>query len=155
MIADKRTILLVEDDENDFFLVQTAFAKIGISNPLQRVADGDDAINYLAGTGPFADRSIYPLPILILLDIKLPRKSGFEVLSWLRSHDSLFGMIVLIRSSSDHIQDVKKSYRLGANAYWVKPHTFELLLQGLRGLQAFWLQSNRFCDDIRLDAISR
>jgi DNA-binding response OmpR family regulator len=143
-----QTILLVEDDNNDADLFEVAFQKASIPNPLQRVPDGEEAINYLAGTGRYADRAIYPFPILILLDLKLPRKTGFEVLSWIGSQTHLSGTIVLVRSSSCEPQDVKRAYQLGANAYLVKPHQMEELIETMRAIETFWLRCNYFCDEL-------
>ena len=83
-MAEKKLILLVEDNEDDVSLIERAFARAGIDNPLQVVRDGEQAVSYLKAEGEYADRVKYPLPSLVLLDLKMPRRNGFEVLSWIR-----------------------------------------------------------------------
>ena len=92
-------MLLVEDDPNDILLIQRAFAKACLVNPLKVVRDGEEALNYLSGSGEFADRGRYPLPSLILLDLKLPRKSGLEILQWLRQQPALKHIPVIVLTS--------------------------------------------------------
>src|SRR5207302_4985587 len=116
---DQFTVLLVEDDLNDIFLVKRAFKKARISNPLQVVTDGVEAIRYLQGEGRFGDRHSHPLPRLIVMDIKMPRKTGFEVLEWIKKDGVLKRIPVIIVSSSDETADINKAYELGANAYMV------------------------------------
>src|SRR5205085_3507162 len=116
------TVLLVEDDLNDIFLVKRAFKIAKIENPLQVVTDGLEAIQYLRGSGKYADRNTYPLPKLIVMDIKMPRRSGFDVLEWVKSDGRPLRRIpIVIVSSSDHHADINRAYELGANAYMVKP----------------------------------
>jgi CheY-like chemotaxis protein len=117
------TILYAEDDANDIALVQVAFQPRPDLD-LHFVVDGAEAINYLAGRGKFADRRTYPLPKVILLDIKMPRLSGFEVLAWLRQQSSIAAIPVIAFSSSDQQSDIDKAYQLGVNAYVVKPSGF-------------------------------
>ena len=114
-------MLYVEDEEEDVLLLQFAFKRAGVSNLLQAVADGHLAIDYLAGKGTFADRSSYPLPCLVLLDIKLPGMSGLDVLEWIRHDPRLKSMVVIIFTSSPQLADVDRAYRSGANAYVLKP----------------------------------
>src|ERR1700729_2300535 len=115
------SVLLVEDDVKDIFLVKRAFKRAEIPNPLQVVTDGVEAIRYLQGEGKYADRQAYPLPRLIVMDIKMPRKTGFEVLEWIKSDGFLKRIPVVIVSSSDQAADVNKGYELGATAYMLKP----------------------------------
>src|SRR5216110_1633793 len=99
----KFTVLLVEDDLNDIFLVKRAFKKAQIPNPLHVVTDGQEAIHYLRGIGKYADRAAYPLPTLLVMDIKMPRKTGFEVLEWVKGEDRPLRRIpIVIVSSSDN-----------------------------------------------------
>ncbi len=114
-------ILQVEDDENNVMLLQHAFALAGILNHVQVVPDGQQALDYLGGTGRYADRVKYPLPSLILLDLTIPKVSGAEVLSWLRHQPGLNSIKVVVFGSSDHPADVKAAYRLGVSSYYVKP----------------------------------
>ena len=125
----RQTILLVDDDEDDAFLMQTVFRKLNITNPLQRVADGEEAIGYFEGRGPYQDRSKYPLPVVVLLDLNMPRRNGFEVLAWLRTHPVFGKVTVHILSASMRQVDVEEAFALGANSYLVKPSQLEGLLE--------------------------
>src|SRR5687768_4667513 len=106
MSSEKEVIMLAEDDENDIALFKRAFKQADIKNPLQIVRDGEEAIAYLAGEGKFADRAEYPLPALLLLDLKMPRKSGFQVLQWVRQHPTLKTLRVLVLTTSSDMRDV-------------------------------------------------
>jgi DNA-binding response OmpR family regulator len=136
------TLLLVEDDPNDVMLFRRAKDKAKLANPLQEVNDGDAAIAYLSGTGIYADRSLYPFPTLMLLDLKLPRKSGLEVLEWLRQQPGISRVPVVVMTSSRESADVGKAYDLGANSYLVKPVAFDTLLAMVRALGMYWLLLN-------------
>ena len=137
------TILLVEDNEDDVELILYAFEKAGIRNPLVTVPDGDAAVEYVTGTDPYADRERHPWPALILLDLKLPRRSGFEVLEAIRSHRPARHTPVVVLTSSDQTVDIERAYRQGANAYLVKPVSRDALLAMVRTLDAFWIKLNR------------
>jgi CheY-like chemotaxis protein len=133
------TVLLVEDDLNDIFLVKRAFKLALIHNPLQVVTDGEEAINYLRGDGKFADRETYPLPKLIVMDIGMPRRSGFEVLEWVKGTGRPLRRIpVVIVSSSDNPDDINRSYELGANAYMVKPVNFKEVEHLFQSITQYW-----------------
>src|SRR5882762_2530679 len=136
-------ILLAEDEENDVFLLQRAFQAAKIKNPLFIVRDGEEAIQYLSGTGTFSDRNQHPLPALFILDIKMPRKSGMEVLRWLRKQPVLNSLPALIMSSSAVPHDIERAYQLGANAFIVKPSTNEERAELARNIKGFWLGFNR------------
>jgi CheY-like chemotaxis protein len=131
-------VLLVEDDLNDIFLVKRAFKRAEIPNPLQVVTDGVEAIRYLQGEGKYADRQAYPLPRLIVMDIKMPRKTGFEVLEWIKSDGFLKRIPVVIVSSSDQAADVNKAYELGANAYMIKPVNFKSVENLFQTITHYW-----------------
>ncbi|HWD93993.1 MAG TPA: response regulator [Verrucomicrobiae bacterium] len=131
------TILHVEDDPNDTLLFEHACRKAGVVFDLQAVSDGDQAIAYLRGANDFSDRSKHPLPELILLDLKMPRVSGFDVLAWLRSETSLKKVPVVVLTSSNHDADVKRAYDLGAKSYLIKPVGFEALVELVKTLAAF------------------
>jgi DNA-binding response OmpR family regulator len=134
------TILLVEDDPNDIFLIQRAFKKANIANPIKSVSDGEQAMAYLSGEGEFQDRARFPLPGLILLDLKLPRKSGLEVLTWIRAQTGPVRRIpIIMLTSSRQTSDVNRAYDLGANSYLVKPVAFEGLLQVVQTIDLFWI----------------
>ena len=116
------SVLLVEDDDNDVVLVKHTFKKAQIDNPLQVVNDGEEAVEYLKGDGKYEDRERWPLPELIVMDIKMPRLSGFDVLEWLKGNGGPLRRIpIVIVSSSDNPDDINRAYELGANAYMVKP----------------------------------
>ena len=142
MRIDELTILLVEDNPTDVILVQRAFERARLANPLQVVDDGEAAIDYLGGKGAYQDRQQFPLPILILLDLKLPRRSGIEVLQWLRAQETLKRIPVVMLTSSDHDRDVNAAYDTGVNSYLVKPVDFEGLLQMLKTIKLYWLVMN-------------
>src|SRR6478672_5549756 len=110
-------LLLVEDDENDVLFLQRAFKQAGIENPLDVVRDGQEAIDYLSATDLYADRAGHPLPCLIILDLKLPHRTGMEVLKWMRTQPELQCVPVIVHSGSAQESDVDKLYRLGANAF--------------------------------------
>ncbi|HET7790157.1 MAG TPA: response regulator [Gemmatimonadales bacterium] len=137
-----RAILLVEDDENDVLLIQRAFRNAKLANPLHVVRDGDSAVAYLSGAGEYADRTAHPLPELMLLDLKLPRKSGLEVLAWLRQESGIKRVPVVVLTSSRERRDVDKAYELGANSYLVKPVEFESLLEMVKTLGVYWMIFN-------------
>lgn len=103
-------ILQVEDEANEVFLLQRAFLQAGIANPVQVATDGEMAIEYLSGLGAFADRKKYPLPGLVLLDLKLPRRSGREVLQWIRSQPGLKKIIVIVFTFARYVGDVSLAY---------------------------------------------
>ncbi len=111
----------MEDEPDHVWFVERALRSRRIDNPLRVVDRGDLALAYLAGEGPYADRAAYPLPGLILLDLKLPRVSGFEILDWLRGRPDLRRVPVAILTSSKHPRDLKRALELGAATYMVKP----------------------------------
>jgi CheY-like chemotaxis protein len=141
-MPENAVILLAEDEEDYVLLIKHAFQKAAIPNPLHVVWNGQEAIAYLGGTGKYADRAEYPLPDLLLLDLKMPRVNGFEVLQWLRSQPGLSTLRVLVLTSSDQIRDVNEAYRLGANSFLVKPSDFEDVMSLSRLIQDFWLKAS-------------
>src|SRR5437899_12415537 len=114
------TILQVEDDPNDVFLFQYAMRKAGVTNPIQVASDGQEAIDYLKGVGKFVDREKYPLPCLVLLDLKLPYVMGLDVLKWIRAQPGPVLPVIMLTASAEET-DVATAYRLGANAFLTKP----------------------------------
>ena len=138
-----QTILLVDDSENDLILMSLAFKKAQFECPLQMVYDGDEAIAYLEGDGNFVDRDKYPLPNLVLLDLNMPKKNGFEVLTWAREHPTFKRIPIMILTASVRVEDVERAYDLGANSFLVKPAALEELIAMLRCLRD-WLQYNHF-----------
>ena len=121
------TLLLVEDNEDDVFIFRRALARAALGNDVQVVTDGQDAIDYLAGAGPFAERARFPLPYLVLLDLKLPRRSGLEVLEWVRGQPELAHIPVIVLTSSAEARDIQRTRELGALHYLVKPPHPDLL----------------------------
>ena len=138
-----RPILHVEDSEEDVFLLRYAFQRADIKTPVQVVGDGQEAIDYLAGIGKFANREEFPLPCLVLLDLKLPHKMGLEVLEWIRQQPALKSLVVIILSSSVHEGDLRRAYELGANAFLVKPSSANTMAEMCKALNHFWLTFNR------------
>jgi CheY-like chemotaxis protein len=143
-MATNRAILLIEDNEDDIFLMRRALKEAEISNPLYVVEDGEQAVDYLSGSSQFADRDRFPLPALVFLDLKLPIKSGHDVLAWIRQNPDLQSLVVIVLTSSDEQSDVAKCYKLGANSYLVKPPTADKLLDLARSFKWYWLEYNRF-----------
>ena len=143
-MTDQPLILLVEDRADDILLIQRAFARAEVNNAMQVVRDGEEAISYLTGEGRYSNRAEFPLPWLILLDLKMPRIDGFEVLKWIRSQPQLRRMVVVVLTSSDQIKDVNRAYELGANSFMVKPIDFENAVQLAASIENYWIQSNRF-----------
>jgi CheY-like chemotaxis protein len=143
MTASCINILHVEDDPNDALLFQHACRKAGVGFEVQAVNDGDDAIAYLRGTRNFSNRKNHPLPQLILLDLKMPRLSGFDVLTWLRNERPFEKTPVIVLTSSNHETDIKRAYDLGANSYLVKPVGFEALVEVARTIQTYWATLNQ------------
>lgn len=139
-MTQAQTILLVEDNPVDILLMQRAFRNETFANTsLQIVRDGDAAVFYLNGDGEYSDRDRYPLPAIILLDLKLPRRSGHEVLVWLKQQPELKRLPVVMLTSSRQTLDVKRAYDLGANSYLVKPVGFASLSEMMRSFNEYWL----------------
>jgi len=126
------TILLVDDNEDDTYIFQRAWKAAGISNPLSVVGDGDQAIAYLRGTEPFDDRGQYGFPLIVLLDLNMPRKNGFEFLDWVRQQAALRFLTIEVLTSSMRPQDVERALELGANSFFVKPGKIDDLVSLLR-----------------------
>jgi len=133
------TILYAEDEENDVFFLERAFKLVGSPHTLKAVPDGAQALEYLAGEGIFSDRTRHPFPDLILLDINMPKKSGFEVLKWVRSQSRYKLLPTLILTSSSRPEDMENASQLGADAYLLKPSDPLKLLEVVRSLQEHWL----------------
>ncbi|KAB8330397.1 response regulator [Scytonema tolypothrichoides VB-61278] len=142
MSTEEDTILLIEDNPKDVLLMQRALRKANIANPLQVVNDGDAAVLYLSGVEPYNDRCRYPLPVLILLDLKLPRRSGAEVLMWLRQQGELKRLPVVVLTASKEYADINHIYDLGVNAYIVKPVAFNNLVEIVKTLNLHWIIFN-------------
>lgn len=142
-MAEHTVILLAEDEEDYVLLVRKAFDEAGIPNPLYVVSTGIEAMAYLQGKGKYKNRDEYPLPDLLLLDLKLPGHSGYEILAWARAQPGLASLRILVLTSSDRIKDVNDAYRLGANSFLTKPYDFENLIELGRLIQDFWLRASK------------
>ena len=142
-MAQRKMILVAEDDPTDAFFLQRAFAKTGTPVGLKFVRDGQEAIDYLRGESPFGDRAANPMPQLLLLDLKMPRLNGFEVLHWLKTQPGLKRLLVIVFSSSAETGDINRAYDLGANSYLVKPHATEQLLELVNRVEKYWLEDNQ------------
>lgn len=137
------TILLAEDNPDDVFLMRRALRKAGITAQLQVTQNGEEAIDYLAGAGIYADRNIYPKPSIVILDIKMPKKTGLEVLEWLRNNSHLQVIPTVVMSASEIADDIQASYVLGANTFFVKPSSFDELVKLLSAFEAYWSTAKR------------
>jgi len=137
------TVLLVEDDANDVYFMKRAAREAGMLDSLQVVQDGQEAMDYLDGLGEYADRQRFPMPCLVLLDLKLPRVMGFEVLKWIRQQTALKDTKVIVLTSSDLKADVHLAHQLGANSYLVKPSTPDKLKETVARIKQYWLDLNR------------
>jgi CheY-like chemotaxis protein len=138
------TILLVEDEPSDVFLMKRALKGAQIPNPLQIANNGQEAINYLSGTGNYADRAQFPIPSIIFLDLKMPYKNGFEVLEWIRSQSNLDQTLVMVLTSSSEERDISQCYKLGARTFLVKPPNPTMLLELMLSLKDYWIKYNEF-----------
>jgi CheY-like chemotaxis protein len=137
-----KTILQVEDEEHDVMFLRYALQQAHVNNPLAVVRDGREAMEYLKGEGKFGDRQAYPLPALVLLDLRLPGLPGLEVLRWMREQPDFAKLPVLVFSSSDQDADVDGAYRLGANGYIVKPSAPGQLVEIMRLVKKYWLEKD-------------
>ena len=131
-------ILVAEDELNDVLLLQRAFAGAGVKAPIYFARDGQEVMDYLQGKPPFDNPVECPLPNLLMLDLKLPRVSGFEVLEWLRGHPRLNRLLVVVFSESGEPRDVTRAYSLGANAYIFKPRETDELVRIVERVQNYW-----------------
>ena len=141
MIAWK-TVLVADDDVDDISLLKRAFLRAGIDVQLKVVRDGEEVIQYLQGGQQFADRETFPIPRLLLLDLKMPRADGFEVLEWVRKQSDLRRLLVVVMTSSDEPQDIERAYDLGANSFLRKPDDFDSLIKISKKLHDYWIETN-------------
>ena len=130
-------ILLVDDNPHDVVLIRLAFRKAGIIDTIRLVKDGGEAIRYINGDGIYADRTQYPPPTLVLLDLKMPGANGFEVLKFIRSQEQFDSLVVMVMSGSRDDADIQHAYELGANSYLVKPTKFEDLVKIMESLKDY------------------
>ena len=130
-------ILLVDDNPHDVVLIRLAFRRVGIIDTIQLVKDGTEAMRYVKGEGVYSDRHQFPPPTLILLDLKMPQTSGFEVLQWIREQPELSSVVVVVMSGSKNDADIERAYALGANSYLVKPTKFEDMVKMMETLKDY------------------
>jgi CheY-like chemotaxis protein len=139
-------LLIVEDDQDALFLLKRAFIKVGLAVPVHVAVDGEDAVAYLSGRGAYADRGIHPLPCLVLLNLKLPKKSGLEVLEWMRQQPRLRRIPVVIVTTSGEERDRRRALELGAREYYIKPIDSGGLLRLAKKIHTY---TRMFCSRIR------
>ena len=137
------SILIVDDSSDDFLLLKRAFAKAGVVNPLNWVRSGSEAIKYLNGAGPYADRDTYPIPSVILLDLNMPDGDGFDVLTWIRNKYPSGGLLVVVLTRVEEIRKINRAYSLGANSFLTKPGNVEELQELVNIFSGYWLLNNR------------
>jgi CheY-like chemotaxis protein len=148
-MRDHAVILLVEDREDDVILVRKAFEKASLPNPIHVVRSGEEAMAYLKGQHQYANREEHPLPDLILLDLKMPKIDGFEVLAWIRDQPGIRGIAVVVLTSSDQIRDVNKAYALGANSFLVKPIDFQNYVELGKLIREYWMKTVKVPETFR------
>ncbi|SRR5581483_1323687 len=137
-----KTVLVVEDNDDDLMLMKMACQRTGIPHSLQVVTDGDTAVDYMAGAGPYADRLAHPLPDLIFLDIRLPKRDGHEVLEWIRARPEFKLLPVVMLTNSAHPEDVDRAYKLGVTSYLRKIASPAEFGQAVRVILKYWLELN-------------
>ena len=140
----QRAILYVEDNPDDVFFMRRALAEANVENPVHHLGSGREAIEYLGGHGAYADRSRFPFPALVLLDLQLPQGNGLDVLRWIRSRPEFDSLLVIVLTSSAHPRDVDTAYTLGARSYLVKPNTPEDLKLLVESWKMYWIGHNQF-----------
>ena len=139
-------ILIAEDDADARFMLRRAFDQLGLDTPLQFVRDGEQAMAYLAGEGIFANRGEYPVPDLLLLDLKMPRKSGFDVLEWLQKQPTLSALRTVVLTTSEDIYEINRAYRSGASSFLTKPINFSEFRDTIHAIYRYWIDMNRTPD---------
>jgi CheY-like chemotaxis protein len=135
-----KTVLLVEDNDNDVFMMKMACQRTGIPHAFRVVSDGDAAVEYLSGSGAYGDLAAYPPADVVFLDIKMPRRDGHEVLKWIRSQPGLKNLPVIMLTGSDQDADVTQAYQLGATSYLQKIPDPAEFGQAVRIILKYWLE---------------
>jgi CheY-like chemotaxis protein len=143
-MLENQYILLAEDDPGDILLIQRAFRRVGQRDLLKLVHDGDEAIHYLSGCGIYSNRERFPLPFMLLLDLKMLGTNGFDVLEWVRAQPEFKRLLIVVLTSSNHQADVDRAYELGANSYLVKPVEFSDVVNLIQRFEVYWTEMNRF-----------
>jgi CheY-like chemotaxis protein len=132
------TILMAEDDDDDFFLTKKALGESRLINDLHRVRDGEELLDYLRRHGAYADAKAFPMPLVILLDLNMPRKDGREALKEIKSDPQLRKIPVIVLTTSKSEEDVVRAYDLGVNSFIRKPVSFEALVDIMKTLNHYW-----------------
>ena len=143
----KQPILAAEDEETDRFILNLAFERAQLPGPLVTVNDGGECVDYLSGVGQFANRALHPLPALLLLDLKMPRMHGFEVLEWLVTRPEFKDLPAIALSSSSDESDIQKARQLGARDYFVKPQSLDDLVKILHRVHERWMPKEKNAND--------
>ncbi|HEV2209189.1 MAG TPA: response regulator [Verrucomicrobiae bacterium] len=138
-MPEQALILIVEDNADDILLLRRAFSQAKVLNPIHVAQSGEEAVEYLTGTGRYQNRVEFPLPSLVLLDLKMPGMDGFDVLTWIRQDPNLRSLRVVVLTSSTEMRDVNRAYQLGANSFLVKPVDFERFVEISNALHGYWL----------------
>ena len=144
MKSDLGTIALVEDNEDDLYFMTRALKEAEVDNPLQVLKTGREAIDYLSGAGIYGNRALHPMAFLMLMDLKLPDISGFEVLRWIKGHGRLQPLITIVLTTSGEAKDIERAYQLGANSFLVKASGSDGVLEQVKALKQYWLVHNGF-----------
>ena len=139
---NRESILLVEDDADEIHLMKRALAKASLNNPLNVISHGGEVIPYFEGKGPYADRTQYPLPGLVFLDLKLPGISGLYLLAWIKGNPDHRHIPVVLFTSSDDPEDLRRAYQFGANSYLIKPIEFDDFVEMIRVTGTYWISLN-------------
>lgn len=142
--TEQAGILHIDDSEDDRFLFKRAWQQAGLHLALVSLNSGEQALDYLAGNGEYADRSLYPMPCMVFLDLKMNGTSGFDVLQWIRQQPLLQHLVVILYSSSNHSEDVHRGMELGANAFVTKPSANQRWVELLKSIREFWLRFHEF-----------
>ena len=150
----KPTILLVEDDKNDVFLMERAFGKASVPTEVRVACDGREALRYLRGEGEYADRERHPLPCLTLLDLNLPYMHGLEMLKQIHEDPHLRKLIVVVLTSSVADSDIERAYELGANSYLIKPNNLEEVQELVELIGQYWLNKNRLTSSLLAECVA-
>lgn len=145
------TIMVVDDDPNDLFLIERAFRAIGVNDPIHTINGGLEAIAYIKGEGKFSDRKVYAYPTFITTDLKMPEADGFAVLEHLKNNPEWAVIPTVVLTSSEDLDDIKKAYMLGCSSYHVKPSSTEALQAQLKVLHDYWMT----CEVPQVDSTGR
>lgn len=138
---EKLIVLIADDDPDDVLLLKQAFQRNGLSMPVHHCLNGAEAMEYLKGEGPFADRVQFPFPRVLITDLKMPKCSGFELLQWLSEHPQCSVIPTVVLSGSAEESDVKRAFELGASSYFQKPSSFDDLVSLVKLANDYWLRS--------------